>query len=79
MMILFLAGVLLAWSAEAAGNPIHQALGVNAADGNLEGKEVRFGIFRLSTVRDHYDGCILRRRQCHARLVHGPGWVCATL
>ena len=44
MMILFLAGVFLAWSAEAAGNPIHQALGVNAADGNLEGKEVRFGI-----------------------------------
>jgi len=45
MAILFLAGVLLAWHAEAAGNPIHQQLGVAAADGNLEGKEVRFGIF----------------------------------
>jgi len=45
MMILFLAGVLLAWPAEAAGNPIHQQLGVAVADGNMEGKEVRFGIF----------------------------------
>ena len=27
------------------GNPIHQNLGVAAADGNMEGKEVRFGIF----------------------------------
>ncbi len=33
------------WRAEAAGNPIHQHLGVAAADGNMEGKEVRFGIF----------------------------------
>ena len=45
MMILFLAGVLLCWWSEAAGNPIHQQLGVAAADGNMEGKEVRFGIF----------------------------------
>jgi K+-transporting ATPase ATPase A chain len=45
MLILFLAGTLLAWHAEAAGNPIHQQLGVAAADGNMEGKEVRFGIF----------------------------------
>jgi len=45
MFVLFLAGVLVAWKSEAAGNPIHQKLGVAAADGNLEGKEVRFGIF----------------------------------
>src|SRR5215510_1744916 len=45
MMILFLGGVLLCWWAEAKGNPIHQHLGVAAADGNMEGKEVRFGIF----------------------------------
>jgi len=45
MMTLFLAGVLICWWAEAAGNPIHQHLGVAAADGNMEGKEVRFGIF----------------------------------
>ena len=45
MMTLFLAGVLLCWYAEAAGNPIHHQLGVAAAGGNMEGKEVRFGIF----------------------------------
>ncbi len=45
MAILFVAGVLLCWWAEAAGNPIHQQLGVAVADGNMEGKEVRFGIF----------------------------------
>jgi K+-transporting ATPase ATPase A chain len=45
MMSLFLAGTLLCWHSEAAGNPIHQQLGVAAAGGNMEGKEVRFGIF----------------------------------
>jgi len=45
MFAMFVAGVLVAWKAEASGNPIHQKLGVAAADGNLEGKEVRFGIF----------------------------------
>jgi K+-transporting ATPase ATPase A chain len=45
MMVLFMAGVLICWWAEAAGNPIHQHLGVAAAGGNMEGKEVRFGIF----------------------------------
>ena len=45
MMVLFLAGTLLCWWAESHGNPIHQQLGVAAADGNMEGKEVRFGVF----------------------------------
>jgi potassium-transporting ATPase potassium-binding subunit len=45
MMVLFLAGVLICWWAEARGNPIHQQLGVMTAGGNMEGKEVRFGIF----------------------------------
>ncbi|MGC4014521.1 MAG: potassium-transporting ATPase subunit KdpA [Luteolibacter sp.] len=45
MMILFTAGTLACWWAEAKGNPIHQALGLVTADGNMEGKEVRFGIF----------------------------------
>jgi K+-transporting ATPase ATPase A chain len=44
MLALFVGGVLLAWWAESNGNPIHHNLGV-AADGNMEGKEVRFGIF----------------------------------
>jgi K+-transporting ATPase ATPase A chain len=45
MFAMFLAGVLVCWWAEAKGNPIHQQLGVTVADGNMEGKEVRFGIF----------------------------------
>jgi K+-transporting ATPase ATPase A chain len=42
MATLFLAGALVTTSAEERGNPIHQRLGV--AGGNMEGKEVRFGI-----------------------------------
>src|SRR6266478_1895447 len=45
MTALFLGGVLLCWWSEVHGNPIHHQLGVAAADGNMEGKEVRFGIF----------------------------------
>jgi K+-transporting ATPase ATPase A chain len=45
MTVLFVAGVLVCWGAEAAGNPIVHKLGVDAAGGNMEGKEVRFGIF----------------------------------
>jgi K+-transporting ATPase ATPase A chain len=45
MAILFLAAVLVCWGAESQGNPRWKALGVDPADGNMEGKEVRFGIF----------------------------------
>ncbi|WP_050030780.1 potassium-transporting ATPase subunit KdpA [Verrucomicrobium sp. BvORR034] len=48
MMVLFLAGVITCWWAESRGNPIHQGLGVVLGDGNMEGKEVRFGIFNSS-------------------------------
>jgi potassium-transporting ATPase potassium-binding subunit len=43
MAILFLGAALVAGWAEVRGNPIHHALGVAAAPGNMEGKEVRFG------------------------------------
>ena len=42
MVILFLAGVTVTYAQEAAGNPVLHGLGV--AGGNMEGKEVRFGI-----------------------------------
>jgi K+-transporting ATPase ATPase A chain len=45
MLALFIAGVMLCWWAESNGNPIHHNLGVAVADGNMEGKEIRFGIF----------------------------------
>ena len=48
MMVLFVGGVLVCAHFEAVGNPIHQQLGMAAADGNMEGKEVRFGIFNSS-------------------------------
>ena len=44
MGILFLAGVATAYWAEAQGNPAFAALGVDPSGGNMEGKEVRFGI-----------------------------------
>jgi K+-transporting ATPase ATPase A chain len=42
MMVLFLAGVGIVYWQEAAGNPMLHSLGV--AGGNMEGKEVRFGL-----------------------------------
>jgi K+-transporting ATPase ATPase A chain len=50
MSLLFLAGVLITYGSEQAGNPILAKLGVqtaaspNQAGGNMEGKETRFGI-----------------------------------
>ncbi|MGZ5497316.1 MAG: potassium-transporting ATPase subunit KdpA [Candidatus Aminicenantales bacterium] len=48
MAILFLAAVLVCWRSESAGNPRLQALGIDPAGGNMEGKEVRFGVFNSS-------------------------------
>ncbi len=45
MFALFLAGLLVCWYYEAAGNPNFTKLGIDPSDGNMEGKEVRFGIF----------------------------------
>jgi K+-transporting ATPase ATPase A chain len=50
MMVVFLIGLLVAYWAESASNPAFPRLGVNMAasetqaGGNMEGKEVRFGI-----------------------------------
>ncbi|HYU24291.1 MAG TPA: potassium-transporting ATPase subunit KdpA, partial [Thermoanaerobaculia bacterium] len=44
MSVLFLVGALVTTWAEQRGNPIHHRLGVAIADGNMEGKEVRFGV-----------------------------------
>ncbi|MBS7701305.1 potassium-transporting ATPase subunit KdpA [Chelatococcus sp. YT9] len=42
MGVLFITGVVVCYWAEAAGNPLVHALGIDG--GNMEGKEVRFGI-----------------------------------
>ena len=44
MGIIFIAGVAVCYWAEASGNPILTALGLDPALGNMEGKEVRFGV-----------------------------------
>jgi potassium-transporting ATPase potassium-binding subunit len=44
MALVFVVGFVICWGCEAAGNPQVTALGLNAGDGNMEGKEVRFGI-----------------------------------
>jgi K+-transporting ATPase ATPase A chain len=44
MFLFLLAGVAVVYGAEAAGNPIMTALGVDPAMGNMEGKELRFGL-----------------------------------
>lgn len=43
MALLLIAGVAVIYWAETQGNPILTALGSDAAGGNMEGKEVRFG------------------------------------
>jgi K+-transporting ATPase ATPase A chain len=47
MMLFLVAGCAVAYWAEASGNPLMHALGV--AGGNMEGKEVRFGIAQSTT------------------------------
>ncbi len=68
MSILFLCGVLVSYWAESNGNPAFAELGVDQAysdtqaGGNMEGKEVRFGITDSSlfetTTTDTSDGAV---------------------
>ncbi|MFC5068512.1 potassium-transporting ATPase subunit KdpA [Flaviflagellibacter deserti] len=44
MGVLFIAGVAFCYWAEAYGNPLLTQLGVDPTAGNMEGKEVRFGV-----------------------------------
>jgi potassium-transporting ATPase potassium-binding subunit len=44
MLIVLVAGVFVAYWAEAGGNPLLTAIGVDPSPGNMEGKEVRFGV-----------------------------------
>ncbi|MBY6241561.1 potassium-transporting ATPase subunit KdpA [Methylosinus sp. Sm6] len=44
MLIVLAGGVLVAYWAEANGNPLLTSIGVDPSPGNMEGKEVRFGV-----------------------------------
>lgn len=43
MLIIFLIGFVATTAAELQGNPIYDQAGIDASQGNMEGKEVRFG------------------------------------
>jgi K+-transporting ATPase ATPase A chain len=63
MGVLFIAGVAVTYWAEASGTTAMHALGLTG--GNMEGKEVRFGIVASAVRRGHHRR-FLRRRQRHA-------------
>jgi len=44
MMVLFLAFLSLTYVSEKTGNPLINQLGIDASQGSMEGKEVRFGV-----------------------------------
>ena len=50
MGLLFLAGVTVTYWAEARGNPALRALAIDQSAGNMEGKEVRFGVSASALV-----------------------------
>jgi len=68
MGILYVAGIVAVYAAEAHGNPAFAALGINQqptelqAGGNMEGKEVRFGVTMSSlfatVATDSSDGAV---------------------
>ena len=68
MGVLFIAGVTVCYWAEASGTTGLNALGLTG--GNMEGKEVRFGIAGLLAVRRHHHGGLMRCGQRHARQLH---------
>ena len=76
MAFLFVAGVTVAYWAEARGNPMLTAAGADqvvsdqSSGGNMEGKEVRFGIANTALFATSHDRRQLRRHQRLARLVH---------
>ena len=73
MLTLFLAAALICWGAEGAGNPRLHELGIEQGQGNMEGKEVRFGIFDSALFATSNNRRILRCGQFHARFLHPLG------
>jgi K+-transporting ATPase ATPase A chain len=49
MALILILGCIGTYAAEAAGNPLHIAAGVSAVQGNMEGKEVRYGMAGSTT------------------------------
>ena len=68
MGVLFLAGVGVAYWAEANGNPLVHALGIDGAQHGGQGGPLRPGA--LGALRRHHHRRLLRRGQRHARQLH---------
>ena len=73
MVVIFLIGVGVTYWAEAAGNPLHHALGL--VGGNMEGKEVRFGVaatalFAVVTRQRH----VVPLSECMIAFCRWQGW-----
>jgi len=84
MALLFVTFAIAAIGFEQQGNPLLAKFGADEStsvsttaltDGNMEGKETRFGIadsalFATITTADHHHGRVLRCGQRHARFIH---------
>ena len=56
MAIILVTACIGTYAAEAGGNPLHIAAGVSAGQGNMEGKDVRFGIAPSTTFNTSATG-----------------------
>jgi K+-transporting ATPase ATPase A chain len=56
MAIILVTACIGTYAAESQGNPLHIAAGVSAGPGNMEGKEVRFGIAASTTFNTSATG-----------------------
>jgi K+-transporting ATPase ATPase A chain len=48
MSIIFIVGLIICFASESAGNPVLEKTGLSQSMGNMEGKEVRFGVAQSS-------------------------------
>ncbi len=76
MMLFMVVGCAVAYWAEAGGNPFMHAMDV--AGGNMEGKEVRFGIPQSAVWATFTTGASNGYRQLDARILHAAGRPCPT-
>ncbi len=78
MSALFLAAVAVAYTAEAKGNPlfhgVDQSATAHQAGGNMEGKEVRFGITNSALYATVTTDASCVRRERDARFIHASRW-----
>ena len=73
MAVLFLVGVSVAYYAEASGNPVANGLAIDQSGGNMEGKEVRFGIANSALFATVDHGRVVRCCELDARQLHAAG------